>query len=150
MINLKTTNSDLILIKLPKDATWWKIEKLVDTPDGFIAKTLSLSENTFRFGTSDGLFYSPDNFYLPDGNWEIIGKFNELKDENFEPLVDFKKYEQLDKNGSPLIMWKDYEYIFDNECELFDYDTAKQSFKSLCRYYNLEDDLSDYLIIKKE
>ena len=150
MINIKTNNSELILIKLPKDAIWWKIDKLPDTTNNFIAKTLNIKSQIFKYGLKDGVYFDPSNLYLPEGSWEIVGKFNELKDEDFESLVSFKNYNTLNKDESPLIMWEDYECIFDNEGNLFSFDTAKQSFKSLCRFYNLEDDLNNYLIIKKE
>jgi len=126
---------DLILIKLPKDATWWEIKKLIDTSDGFIARILNLSENTIRFGIRNGLFYSPDNFYLPDGNWEIVGKFNELKEEDFEEFVKNKN------------QWVYFDYTQTSELNMLG--TAKESFISLCRFNKIEDDLNDYLIIKK-
>jgi len=145
MINIKTTNSELILIKLPKDATWWKIDKMPDTPDNFIAQALGISGNVFQYGKHYKMFgilepnifiYDPDNSYLPEGNWEIVGKFNELKDEDFEEFMKTKN------------QWIYFDYTKNSELNMLG--TAKESFISLCRFEKIEDDLSDYLIIKKE
>lgn len=145
MINIKTTNSELILIKLPKDATWWQICKIPDTSNGLIAKALNISGNILRYGKHSKilgtlepnvLIYDPDNSYLPEGNWEIVGKFNELKDEDFEEFMKTKN------------QWIYFDYTKNSELNMLG--TAKESFISLCRFEKIEDDLSDYLIIKKE
>ena len=66
--------------------------------------------------------------------YEFIGKFSELTDEVFEEFVELVS----------TVFYKDYIAI--NFSAL---NSAKLSFQSLCKSQGIEDDLDNYLIIKK-
>ena len=147
MKTIQTKSGEILLVKVPEDTTWWKITK--NSMGEFITKTLGLNQMFLQYGKHSSImgksvpntvYYAPKDFYLPKGNWEIVGKFSELKDEIFEEFVDFALHE-----GRSCNVYRNYLKLARN----YILSSSKDSFKCLCESQGIDDDLSNYLIIKK-
>jgi hypothetical protein len=145
MRTIQTKSGELLLVKVPKDTTWWQIVQ--NELGEFITETLNLNSSFLQYGKHSVIlgenvpnqyYVNPNNFYLPNGKWEILGKFSELEDKHFEEFLDFV-------NGVNDIGWRDYQIITMVNC----FNSVKESFQSLCKSQGIEDDLNNYLIIKK-
>ena len=74
---------------------------------------------------------------LPEGYWEILGRFSELKNEVFKEFVETRSK----------LFYRDYTEPPESKWLM---PTAKQSFQSLCKSQGIDDDLDNYLIIKPD
>lgn len=123
MITLQTKSGEVLLVEVPGDSYNFEI---IDN-DGLIFDSVSEEAKTSQpWGFRD----------LSKGRYELIGKFSELEYEVFEEFV-----ESIRLNVK---YYKDYSTF-----SHFGFRSAKDSFQSLCKYQGIEDDLSNYLIIKK-
>ena len=147
---IKTKLNTILLIKLPDDVTWWEIIK--NTTGDFITNTLGLNQMFLSSGkhsnimgklVSNVICYLPKDFYLPKGNWEIIGKFSELKNEDFEKII-----KSTNTNLYKMYFWSEDKIKSMGIQPLTPF--AKESFQSLCKSQGVEDDLNNYLIIKNK
>jgi len=89
MKELTINSQKYLLAEVPSDITWHEISN--NELGGFINKTLNItSQNFLSYGGKKFTYYSPDNFYLPKGRWEVLGKTSDiLKDEEAcKELVD--------------------------------------------------------------
>jgi hypothetical protein len=154
MTAIQTKSGEVLLVKVPEDVNWWDI--IENTLGDFIIKTRGLPHQFLEYGTTSKVlgkevnnvfYYDPDSFFLPKGSWKIIGKFSELEDKDFEEFVD---YEDFFDDFEEWRYFKSYspedKLDFINSCCL---ETPKESFISLCHSQGIEDDLDNYLIIKK-
>jgi hypothetical protein len=113
---------------------------LVEVPTNINLDTFSYSTETdIHFLTADGK--DVDIYCNNIPNIKIIGKFSELEDKAFEEFVENDE----DSYGA---WYKNYNDKIDNKPP-YSLETAQDSFISLCKFQGIEDDLNDYLIIKK-
>jgi len=125
MITLQTKSGEILLVEVPVDSYNFEI---IDN-DGLIFDSVSEEAKTSQpWGFRD----------LSKGWYELIGKFSELEDDVFEEFV---------KEGSYMKTF--YNYITTDTHKSNQLTTSKDSFQSLCKSQGVEDDLSNYLIIKK-
>jgi hypothetical protein len=151
MKTIQTKSDEILLVKVPEDTTWWEIIK--NNMGEFITKTLNLNQMFLKYGKHSNImgksvpniiYCAPKNFYLPKGNWVIVGKFSELEDNDLEEFVE----------KHPNIYYKDYmvdiiSKAINGWTSNWAMLTAKESFDTLCKSQGIEDDLDNYLIIKK-
>ena len=150
MKTIQTKSGEVLLVKVPEDARnfWLNFDEVCFKKDkgfGSIKRSDCFHENY-----QDTLSYTH----------KIVGKFSELKDKSFEEfvfqwgqnmprdIVDFSilgysDIVKIDKNHN--LCYKDYLDNFNNNYTL----TSKESFQTLCRSQGIEDNLDNYLIIKK-
>lgn len=123
---IQTKAGELLLVKVPELAFYfdWKIKS------GFDESIIIYYE------TEDGRMGHIETDLLAWNKFEIIGKFSELEDKDFEEFVE---RDPRDSQGF-------VDYLFYKEAW---YRDAKESFKSLCKSSGIEDGLDNYLIIKK-
>lgn len=118
-------------------------------------KALYFSLYNLTLGRSEMTLSNPN---LNCRDLEILGKFSELKDDDFEEFVlqwgqdmnkdiinsvvlGFSDIIKVDENG---LYYKDYLDNINNNYTL----TVKESFQSLVKSQGLDDNLDNYLIIK--
>lgn len=141
-------NKNYLLIEVPSDVTWWEI---VDNSLGsFITKTLSLNSQFLIYGKSSKIlgkivnnkqYVNPNNFYLPEGKWDIINKLSEILQN--EELCS----EIVESYGNPEKRYIDYmNYV--SKLKSCDFSTAAGSFKSFIQSINV-DMSKEYLLIQK-
>jgi hypothetical protein len=147
MKTIQTKSGEILLVKVPEDATWWEIFE--NDIGEFLTKTLGLNQMFLQYGKHSTImgksvpnimYCAPKDFYLPKGNWVIIGKFSELEGKDLEEFVEFKK---VKGQYEMCYYYKDYP------TNTITHGTTKNSFTSLCKSQGIEDDLNQYLIIKK-
>lgn len=137
MKTIQTKSGEVLLVKVPEDARnfWLNFDEVCFKKDkgfGSIKRSDCFHENY-----QDTLSYTH----------KIIGKFSELEDKSFEEFVEYEDFFD-DFEG-----WRHFKsYLpedrldFINSCCL---ETPKESFQTLCRSQGIEDNLDNYLIIKK-
>jgi hypothetical protein len=137
---IQTKSGKLLLIKVPKLSFYfdWKTNSDFDE---FI---------TIYCETEDGWVHNFKTEFTSPNQFEIIGKFSELEDKDFEEFVEFD-----DVSGDFIphkfkIAFKNYnlQYEFEDDERYYCFVKAKESFQSLCKSQGIEDDLDNYLIIK--
>jgi hypothetical protein len=139
MKTIQTKSGEILLVKVPEDVTWWEIFENV--MGEFLTKTFD-NQMFLQFGRHTTIMgQSVPNvlcgvFNLPKGVWSMIGKFSELEDGVFEEFVESVRLN--------VKYYKDYSTF-----SHFGFRLAKESFISLCKSQGIEDDLNQYLIIKK-
>jgi hypothetical protein len=132
MKTIQTKSSKLFLVKVPKDAYNFKI--VFDDSVKYYSEDNSLSDGNDGLANYKRLICSVDY-----ENFKIMGKFSELEDKDFEEFVKKMPFSFSDR-------WLDYSpYLYSPN----HFKTATESFQSLCKSQGIEDDLSNYLIIKK-
>lgn len=116
MKTFKTSKAEILFVVLPKDA--------------YDVRCLPLM-NVLSFGS-----FTIKSISLPHGNWQLIGKLSEIKEDVARELVD-----RCNCNG-PCIDYKDYSKH--SSC-----DTATESLNSLATHldFNLNDNI--YILTKK-
>jgi hypothetical protein len=123
MKTIQTKAGEVLLIRVPEDATDFKIS-----------------------GTNYLCFLIEDNWEAEvprlQDKFEILDKFSQLEDKDLEEFVHFEDLGY--PNG-----WEDYYSKFCTAGSEYCLNTAKESFQSLCKSQGIEDDLDNYLIIKK-
>ncbi len=149
MKTIQTKADELLLIKVPELAFYfdWKIKS-------------DFESIIIYYETEDGKMGQIETDLLDWNKFEIIGKFSQLKDKDFEEFVfqwgqnmsrdivnfcilGYSDIVKIDKNNN--LCYKNYLDNFNNNYTL----TPKESFISLCKSQGIEDDLDNYLIIKK-
>lgn len=123
MKTIQTKSGEILLVKVPEDAKKWKI-----------------SATNYVCWLIDKWWQLDPTRLDEDFDWKIIGKFSELKDEVFEEFIDFALH-----RGHSCNVYRNYLKLARN----YILSSAKDSFKCLCESQGIEDDLSNYLIIKK-
>ena len=148
MKEITTKSGKLLLVKVPDTAFYfdWKINS-----DFNNKVTIYCETRDDRVINLYSEFTNPNQF-------EILGKFSELKDDDFEEFVlqwgqdmnkdiinpvvlGFSDIIKVDENG---LYYKDYLDNINNNYTL----TVKESFQSLVKSQGLDDNLDNYLIIK--
>lgn len=72
---------------------------------------------------------------------KVIGRYSELEDKDLEEFVE--------NDGDSYGVWyRNYCNKIDNTLP-YSLETIKESFRSLCKFHGIEDDLDNYLIIKR-
>lgn len=146
---IQTKSGKILLVKIPEDTSWWRID--INNLGDYLTKELNLNQQFLSYGKSSIIlsekvnnivFANPDNFFLPEGNWEIFGKFSELEDNDLEEFVEGKRFNE----DYAALVYKDYLLKENNVRNYFI--SAKSSFESLCKSQGIEDNLDNYLIIK--
>lgn len=144
MKTIQTKSGEVLLIKIPEDTTWWEL--IENDFVSFITKELNLGYYFLSYGKHLTMFgkespnmtyYNSDNFFLPKGHLKIVGKFSELEDKTFEEFVE---KEECGSNNF---------YFWDYNNNFAEFVKAKDSFDTLCKSQGIEDNLDNYLIIKK-
>ena len=144
MKQIKTKSKDIICVEVPEDTTWWSI--IENKLGNFITKELDLPQQFLQYGKSSNIFgsqwnnqvyYNPDNFYLPKGKWEILGKLYELTDKDCEEFVEKMPFSFSDR----YLLYIPYLYSPEHT------KSAKESFMSLLQSEGI-DTSKELLIIK--
>ena len=143
MKTIKTKNGEVLLIKVPEKSIDFKLAT-------FSNLIICLSFYSDKYPERFEGFNTCDSRFLLKGSvndYKIIGKFSELEDKDFEEFVEITHTGGCDIGDAQLtqIVYKDY--LLKKVGKL--YFSAKQSFQSLCVSQGVEDDLNNYLIIKK-
>jgi hypothetical protein len=150
MKTIQTKAGELLLIKVPELAFYfdWKIKS------GFDESIIIYYE------TEDGRAGHINTDLLAWDKFEIINKFSQLEDKDLEDLVEqynpndqsmFTRQVIFGEGLSVLVFpngrfgFRNYMYLYANNYSL----NVKESFQSLCKSQGIEDDLDNYLIIKK-
>jgi len=133
MKTIQTESGEVLLIQIPEK--YLRI-KNIDYPDWYLYDAIIDTEIVILYGKS-GTLEERITIKEPFKNLKLLGKFSELKNKVFEEFVDkpFRNEFYLDYNA-------DINYMYELK-------TAKESFQSLCKSQGIEDDLNNYLIIKK-
>ena len=143
MKEIQTKSGKILCLEVPDDVTWW--ESIENILGSFLTKVLDLPQYFLQYGkvNEEGysqVYYNSDNFYLPKGKWNIIGKLSELIDEDCEEFVELL----------PSNMYKNYKWPED-KVRLTGIQpinaTAKESFISLLESESI-DTSREYLVIK--
>ena len=143
MKEIQTKSGDILCLEVPDDVTWW--ESIENILGSFLTKVLDLPQYFLQYGKVNEkgysqVYYNSDNFYLPKGKWNIIGKLSELIDEDCEEFVELL----------PSNMYKNYKWPED-KVRLTGIQpinaTAKGSFISLLESEGI-DTSREYLVIK--
>ncbi len=151
MKTIQTKLGELLLVKVHKDVYNFELDYHNYFPQVFV-----------NFKTKIGVLDLPltDGNNLDNSKFKIIGKFSQLEDKDFEEFVfqwgqnmsrdivnfcilGYSDIVKIDKNNN--LCYKNYLDNFNNNYTL----TPKESFISLCKSQGIEDNLDNYLIIKK-
>jgi len=127
MKTIQTKSGEILLVKVPGDIFDFELSWF----------------DSIRGKNKKGEYVRIHAFEEDNLSLEIVGKFSELKDKDFEDFVE--------KGKSNICYRKFGHYGYKHYTEE-KYSTAlsaKASFKTLCKSQGIEDDLSNYLIIKK-
>ncbi len=109
--------------------------KTIQTKSGELLLVKIDSQLYFIFDNIEARIMS----FLGKFDYQRVGRFLELEDKDFEEFVD---YYQL-----PIGVYRNYIGGLDDAWNCGN--SAKESFQSLCKSQGIEDDLNNYLIIKK-
>jgi hypothetical protein len=155
MKTIQTKSGDILLVEIPEDAYDFE----------FLTSKRHLRYKTKQFNHITGAQNSIDvPLYVNSVSnlaFEILGKFSELGDKVFEEFVSTLPNEICTQEFNEYPIYEDFSNIFEDYLETnkwvydssgvcyYGYKTAKESFKSLCKSQGIEDDLDNYLIIKK-
>jgi hypothetical protein len=134
MKTIQTKSGELILLKVPEDADRFSLSNLKWEDCTVIFYWTALIQKHHN-GTN---CFSRELISIPRGGYNIVGKFSELKDKALEEFVKMGSYTTT--------FWN---YITNDNHKSNQFSSAKESFQSLCKSQGIEDDLSNYLIIKK-
>ena len=143
MKEIQTKSGKILCVEIPEDVTWW--ESIENILGSFLTKVLDLPQYFLQYGKVNEkgysqVYYNSDNFYLPKGKWNIIGKLSELTDKDCEEFVELL----------PSNMYKNYKWPED-KVRLTGIQpinaTAKESFISLLESEGI-DTSKEYLVIK--
>jgi hypothetical protein len=133
MKTIQTKSGELILIKVPDNAYNFRLYGDKEGIDDILMWDIEYD-------------YNLHGVWLEKSRCEIVGKFSELEDKIFDEFVDYSTDTPFSRvNGG---LYCDYEAA-KNGTKYYMCITAKESFQSLCKSQGIEDDLSNYLIIKK-
>jgi len=149
MVKLTAKSGDILVVEVPEDTTWWKIDN--NDMGKFITETLNLNEQFLLYGKHSKIFgedipnqvyYNPNNFYLPEGKWEILGKLSEITNKDCEEFVE----------KHPNIAYRDYmastlSKAVNGWTANWSIQSAKQSFISLLQSENIDTN-KEWLLIK--
>lgn len=129
MKTIQTKSGKVLLIKIPENATDFKIS----------------NTNYLCFLIENNWEASPPR--LQDDS-KILGKFLELKDKDFEKFIEFKLKTIYPEKFKPFTIggYRNYE-VYGNP--YYNIKSAKKSFQTLCKSQGMEDDLNNYLVIEK-
>jgi len=145
---VQTKVGELLLVKVPEDATWWKLQDNNLPP--MLTEALDLNDQFLFYGkhrkilgkrVPSTIYYNPDSFCLLKGKWKIVGKFSQLKDRDLKKFVDVFWLIGAMTEQEGFKNYTDYS---------IGVKSAKESFQSLCKSQGIEDDLNNYLIVKHE
>ena len=146
MKEITTKSGKLLLVKVPDAAFYfdWKINS-----DFNNKVTIYCETRDDRVINLYSEFTNPNQF-------EILGKFSELKDEDFEEFCELnnalKEAQKIFPRKDLSIHvdannWKYTNYLFPHDY-YFGLQYAKDSFETLVKSQGLDDNLDNYLIIK--
>ena len=121
MKTIQTKSGEVLLVKVPENAYEFRLLK------SYIAYKYCETEEVVHV----------KNYSINSKEFICIGKFSELKDEGFEEFVEWSEFDEGVKQ------------YFNDIQDCWNCKSAKESFQSLCKSQGIEDDLSNYLIIKK-
>ena len=144
MKEIQTKSGKILCVEIPEDVTWW--ESIENILGSFLTKVLDLPQYFLQYGKVNEkgysqVYYNSDNFYLPKGKWNIIGKLSELTDKDCEEFVD-----KLTFMGTGLSNAEEM-YKFYLPTVSFPIISAKESFISLLESEGV-DVSKEYLIIR--
>ncbi len=120
MRTIQTKSGELLLVKVPEEAY---LIAPIDNP---------------KFKYSIRFVNCPEIHFIKYNELNSLGKFSQLKNEDLEEFVDSSTHLSGD------VMYRDYTFEEWEDCA-----TVQDSFISLCKSQGIEDDLDNYLIIKK-
>lgn len=123
---INTGKAEILLVELPEGVHSINVVTKTDNPG--ILKTDHL---IFSIHDGDGFDYY-DSQSLPEGNWSILSRADEVTEEQAEQIVEFG--DQEPGNDRYILKWRDYELSKDGvTCDFYDYsfDTALESLDSL-------------------
>lgn len=139
MKTIQTKSGEILLVKVPELAFYFDWNYCKKNYDDFNNPRIQIYWET----EDDRVGGIITNFKFA-GEFEIVGKFSELKDEVFEEFVETHSSVDIGLVTPRFVkFYKYYETVLE-----YCY-TSKVSFISLCKSQGIEDDLSNYLIVKK-
>ena len=151
MKEITTKSGKLLLVKVPKLAFYfdWEYSKKNFEPDYNSKIKIYWETLDERRGMIITNFTNSNQF-------EILGKFSELRDDDFEEFCELnnalKEAQKIFPRKDLSIHvdannWKYTNYLFPHDY-YFGLQYAKDSFETLVKSQGLDDSLDDYLIIK--
>lgn len=147
MYRINCNGTDILVIEVPEDATWFNIDK--NNLGNLITETLELGNKFLSCGKSSIMFgkkvdnctyFSPKLFYCLQHikeDLEIIGKLSTLEDKDLKKFIKF---------GSCIDTY--HNYTTNDTYKSNQLHSIRESFKSLLKVNNINLDDDKILLIK--